>query len=156
MSGRYDDIISLPHHVSGKRRPMSMTDRAAQFSPFAALTGYDASIEEMRRLTDSYIHLAMDGQEQLNDQLVLLSQEQDAQPGIRITYFVPDERKQGGAYRTYTGHVKKVDTYEKSIVFLDGTSILFSRIYGIEFLEKSEKPTVDLQLWGIDFAEETL
>lgn len=156
MSGQYDDIMSLPHHVSRKRRPMSMTDRAAQFSPFAALTGYDASIEEMRRLTDSYIYLAMDGQEQLNDQLLRLSQERDAHPQITVTHFVPDERKQGGAYRTYTGQVKKVDTYEKSIVFLDGTSILFSRIYGMDFMENSVYPNFELPVPGIDFAEETL
>lgn len=132
MNGFYDDIIDLPHHVSKTRKQMSMIDRAAQFSPFAALTGYDASIQEMQRLTDAYVDFDVDGMAMLDEKIQRITKMLDKQPEITVTFFVPDERKSGGAYCNHTGRVKKIDTYEKAFVFDDDTMISFSRIYDID------------------------
>lgn len=131
MSGPYEDIIYLPHHVSTDRPRMSMTDRAAQFSPFAALTGYDAAIQETGRLTDRSVDLDVDGKGMLNEKLQLLLNHQAEQPEITVTYFVPDGRKSGGAYVAITGRVKKVDTYNQTVVMADGTTICFDSIYDL-------------------------
>lgn len=131
MSGKYDDIINLPHHVSSKRAPMTMIDRAAQFSPFAALTGYDAAIQETGRLTEGYIHLDESSKESLNEQLRLIQASLDEQPEISLTYFRPDERKSGGAYISITGTVRKIDQYEQAIIMSDGMAIPFEYIHAI-------------------------
>lgn len=131
MTGKYDDIINLPHHVSSRRAPMTMIDRAAQFSPFAALTGYDAAIQETGRLTEGYIHLDESSKESLNERLQLIQESLDAQPEITVTYFQPDERKTGGAYVSVTGTVKKIDEYNQGIIMTDGTAICFEYIYFI-------------------------
>ena len=104
---RYDDIIDLPHHVSATRTRMSMIERAAQFSPFAALTGYDAAIKETWRLTDQRIELSEECRAALDRKQMLLLDHIGDRPEISITYFVPDERKNGGTYVTVTGKVKK-------------------------------------------------
>lgn len=132
MSGRYDDIINLPHHVSPKRNRMSMIDRAAQFSPFAALTGYDACIQESRRLTDQQIILDIDGKNMLDEKLCRLAEHIKEQPQVTITYFVPDKRKTGGRYVEVSGRVKKLNHHEKCILMEDGTQICFESIYEIE------------------------
>ena len=131
MSGRYDDIINLPHHISPTRKRMSMIDRAAQFSPFAALTGYDASIREAGRLTDRQVDFDVDGKLMLDEKLRNLAERIKEQPEVTITYFVPDERKSGGAYVDVVGKVRKIDSHEKTIQMNDGTVINFEFIYDI-------------------------
>ena len=119
----YNDIINLPHHISTTRPQMSMMERAAQFSPFAALTGYDAAIRETGRLTDRRIELNEDAQSALDLKLRYLSENMKDAPEVTFTYFKPDERKKGGAYVEVTGVVKKMDEYEREIVLRNGTRI---------------------------------
>lgn len=128
---KYDDIIHLPHHVSSKRVPMSRLDRAAQFSPFAALTGYEAVIQETGRLTDTQAELDEGRKAELNEKLSRIFEAIGEQPQVNITYFQPDARKNGGAYVSVTGRVKKVDLYEQRILLTDGTAIPLSLIYRI-------------------------
>lgn len=132
MSGPYDDIIHMPHHVSATRPRMSIHDRAAQFSPFAALTGYDASIQEMRRVVDAPVVLDVDGVAMLNEKLQRLSSMLEERPLVTVTYFVPDPRKNGGGYVSLTGYVKRVDSHEKEVLMTDGTVIGFSDILDLE------------------------
>ena len=132
---KYDDILYLPHPVSRRRGSMSNYDRAAQFSPFAALTGFDATIEEAGRLTDRRIELDEAEKELLNEKLQEILEHIDAQPQVTITHFVYDQRKAGGAYISTTGRVKKIDTYSRTILFTDGTAIPVSEIVGI-FVEQ--------------------
>ena len=131
-TGKYEDIINLPHHVSPRRTPMSHYDRAAQFSPFAALTGYEAVIEETGRLTDSQSELAEGAEAELNEAIALILENLHIQPEVTLTCFRPDERKQGGAYITVTGRVKKVDAYERCLLLTDGTVIPLAQIAHIE------------------------
>lgn len=128
----YDDIINLPHHVSTKRPQMSMLDRAAQFSPFAALTGYDAAIKETGRLTDEKIEMDEESLNMLNMKFQLLVDALDENQEVSFTYFNPDETKAGGAYVTAMGSVKKVDDYERLITMNDGTKIPMDDVYSIE------------------------
>lgn len=130
---KYDDIIHLPHPVSSRRGRMSMIDRAAQFSPFAALTGYEDAIEETGRLTDRPVELDEDGKAMLNEKLRLVTQALPCSPRVTVTYFLPDTRKAGGAYVSVTGKIKKVDEYGQTLLMEDGTVIAFHRIYGIEY-----------------------
>lgn len=130
--GFYDDIIHLPHHTSATRPRMPAIDRAAQFSPFAALTGYDAVIQETARLTDRPAELDESRKAMLNEKLQLLLETAVEKPETVITYFVPDSRKDGGAYVRAAGRVAKVDTVRGVVVLADGTSIEFSKIYEIE------------------------
>ena len=122
MSGQYDDIIRLPHPDSPKH-PRMLYDRAAQFSPFAALTGYAGVIRETARLTDRKIELDETMLTALNERYQLLLSVLDAEPEVEITYFVPDERKSGGAYRTVSGVVKKADEFARRLTLTDGTVI---------------------------------
>lgn len=131
MSNNYDDIIQLPHHVSKTRLPMPMSDRAAQFSPFAALTGYDAAIEETGRLTENRVTLDENEIEILNTTLQAIEEQLDDEPEATITYFQPDKRKSGGAYVTTTGVVKKIDSYEQVIVLTYGLRIPIAEIIQI-------------------------
>lgn len=132
MSGQYDDIINLPHHVSTKRPQMSMLDRAAQFSPFAALTGYDSAIKETARLTDSKITLDEEELSFLNLKFQLLIDTLADEPTVTFTYFKPNELKAGGAYISVTGIVKKVEDFERIIVMQDGTKIPMDDVLDIE------------------------
>lgn len=132
VTHKYDDIIDLPHPVSSRRSRMTNYDRAAQFSPFAALTGYDGVIAETARLTDSQIELDEGGKELLNEKLRELRDTIDEQPTASFTCYQPDERKLGGAYVTVTGRVKKIDTVTRCVLLADGTVIPIDRIYGIE------------------------
>lgn len=131
MSGPYDDILHLPHHVSPKRKKMSMVDRGAQFSPFAALTGYEAAIQESGRLTDRDFELDVDGKAMLDEKIRAIRDSLSRRPEIVATYFVPDERKAGGAYRNIRGRVVKVDSFNLWLVLEDGTILDFHRIYEI-------------------------
>ncbi len=127
---KYDDIINLPHHVSSKRPRMSMIDRAAQFSPFAALTGYDAAVKETARLTDQRIELDENEKSALDERLRIAVEL--GSPEITITFFKPDERKAGGAYIATTGAIKKIDSYERLVVMKDGLKIPIDEISSIE------------------------
>ena len=132
MSGQYDDIINLPHHVSTTRPQMPMLDRAAQFAPFAALTGYDAAIKETGRLTDEKIEMDEEALNILNMKFQILVDNLHDEPEVSFTYFKPDERKAGGAYLEETGTVKKVDDFERVITMQDGTKMLMDNILNID------------------------
>ncbi len=132
MNDRYDDIIHLPHHVSKTRPQMSMMDRAAQFSPFAALTGYDAAIKETGRLTDEKIELGEETKAVLDRKQRYLSDVISVQPEITVTYFLPDERKSGGTYLSVTGKLKRIDEYERMMILTDGKKIPLDDIMDIE------------------------
>ena len=129
---KYEDIINLPHHVSATRPQMSMIDRAAQFSPFAALTGYDEAVKETARLTDARIELDDGTKIILSDKLQMAMEMADQEPIITVTYFVPDQNKAGGAYVDSTGIIKRIDEYERKVIFVDKTSIPIDDIYAIE------------------------
>lgn len=130
--GRYDDIINLPHHVSTKHPHMAPIDRAAQFSPFAALTGHDEAIKETARLTDERMELDENRKELLDARLQLLREHLGEKPTVTFTFFEPDERKSGGAYVTVTGSVKKIEEYENKIVLEEGAAIFIDDIYAVE------------------------
>ena len=132
MSEQYNDIINLPNHVSPTRPRMSMIDRAAQFSPFAALTGYDAAIKETGRLTDERIELSEESRAALDRKQQFLLDHISDHPEISVTYFVHDERKSGGAYVTVTGQVKRVDEYERQLILVDGVKIPLDEILELE------------------------
>lgn len=122
MNHPYDDIINLPHHVSERHPQMSMYNRAAQFAPFAALTGHDSAITEAARLTEAEEELSESDAEVLNRKLAYL-QSLDEKPTISVTYFVPDDKKEGGSYHTATGIVKSVEPDKGVLQFEDGTGI---------------------------------
>ena len=132
MNGKYDEIMGLPHHISKTRPQMPMSDRASQFAPFAALTGYDAAIKETGRLTDERIELDEGALTALNMKYQLLMEALDEAPEVTITYFQPDERKAGGKYLTATGAVKKVDDFERRITMQDGTKIPMDDVLSID------------------------
>ena len=129
---KYDDIIDLSHHVSSRHPQMPLADRAAQFSPFAALTGHDAAIKETARLTDAFVELDEGRKTELDEQLRLLKENQSQRPEIEVTCFQPDLKKSGGTYVTVRGRVKKVDEYNRQVVFTDGTVFSMENLYSIE------------------------
>ena len=129
---RYDDIINLPRHVSTVHPQMAVSERAAQFSPFAALTGHGDAIRETARLTDQRIELDGDSREILNKKLQLVIGRLKEQPEVAITYFVPDGRKDGGNYITVDGKIKKFDEYEGLLILPDGTKIPLDDVIEIE------------------------
>lgn len=132
MTEKYDDIINLPHHVSKKHPPMKAIDRAAQFSPFAALTGHDAAVKETARLTDKRVELDEYMKDYLSRKLQIIEDRLEDNPEIEITYFQPDQKKKGGSYVTYTGTVKKIDQFERAIIMTDGTVIPIDEIISID------------------------
>ena len=121
--GLYDDIIDLPHHVSETHPRMPMRDRAAQFSPFAALTGYGEVIRETGRITQPKIELGEDETEELNRKLKILSGSADRRPEVTVTYFRPDQMKEGGEYLTVSGKVRKIDGFKRAILMENGPEI---------------------------------
>ena len=129
---KYNTIMNLQHHVSKTRPQMPMSDRAAQFAPFAALTGYDAAIKETGRLTDERIELDEEALTTLDMKYQLLMDALDDAPVVTITYFQPDERKAGGKYITATGAVKKVDDFERRITTQDGSKIPMDDVLSID------------------------
>lgn len=130
--GDYDDIIDLPHHVSETHPPMSRADRAAQFSPFAALTGYDVAARETARVTERRIELDEGVKAELNARLNCILEHLPEHPQVSITYFVPDEKKSGGAYRTVTGAVRKLDSFAKTLTLVDGTVVPMEEMVHVE------------------------
>ena len=129
---RYDDIINLPHHVSSKRPHMSLADRAAQFSPFAALTGHAAVIKETARLTDEQIELTEEAKSILDSKIQILLAALPSSPQVSITYFKPDDRKAGGEYITHTGVARKIEELSHEIVMADGLVIPIDSILKID------------------------
>lgn len=132
MTKTYDDIIHLPHHVSAIHPHMAAIDRAAQFSPFAALTGYDAAIKETARLTDKRMELDESMKDALSNNLQMIADRLKEHPEIAITYFQPDAKKNGGAYVTVINTVKKIDVYERIVVMTDGIVIPVDEIISID------------------------
>lgn len=132
MKNSYDDIINLPRPVSKTHTQMPLIERAAQFSPFAALTGHSAAIEETARLTDLRIELDETMKHALNDKLQIIAERINEQLEIQITYFQTDEKKAGGAYITAAGTMKKIDEYERVVVMRDGTAIPVDEIVSID------------------------
>lgn len=128
---RYDDIINLSHHESKSHLRMSNLNRAAQFSPFAALTGYDEAIKETARLTDRRMELDEAEKTRLDKKMKIVQEQLSCRPKIEITYFQPDERKAGGTYITTIGVVKKIDSYERTVVMQDDTRIAIEEIINI-------------------------
>lgn len=115
-SGKYDDIINLPHYVSKKYPRMSLEARSAQFAPFAALTGYDEAIRETSRLTNKKIEISEELKAILDERLLFIKLQIQSKPIVTVTYFVPDSKKDGGKYLTVTGRVLKIDEYKQKIV----------------------------------------
>ena len=123
MSDGYNDIINLPHHVSTKHPRMKMIDRAAQFSPFAALTGHGAAVSETERLTENFAEPDEYEKSIINEKLRFLAELVSQHPVAEIVYFEPDKRKDGGEYVTVTGEVKKIDSVGQSVLMTDGQRI---------------------------------
>ena len=138
MTHDYDDIINLPHYEPKHHPRMSMWNRAAQFAPFAALTGYDAAIRESGRLTDDWVGLSESGNVEMNHKMELIVSMLPEHPSVTIEYFVPDRHKAGGSYQSYTGNVKRIDEYEKHIEFTDGKKVPLDAISEIKIYEESE------------------
>lgn len=128
---RYDDIINLPRHELKTRPLMSRLNRAAQFSPFAALTGYDEAVKETARLTDKRVDLDETVKARLDEKLRLIQEQLSSEPEITVTYFQPDEKKAGGSYVTISGIVKKIDYYERAVIMKDRTRIEIDEIADI-------------------------
>lgn len=133
MNEKYKDMLHLPHPVSATHPRMSLQNRAAQFSPFAALTGYDDALKETARLTDRFIELDEDRKQEIDRQIGYLQQHRGEAVTVKITYFVPDARKDGGAYNTLEGCVQKIDENSRSLR-IQGTEIPVEKIYEIDFL----------------------
>ena len=131
MSGKYDDIIALPHPEPRTHPRMSLHDRAVQFSPFAALTGHSAAIAETGRLTDSRITLDESEMARVDAALQRLRELLPQEPVASITYFVPDERKAGGSYQTVTGAVRRIDTVNGVLLLTDRREIPIADIFDI-------------------------
>ena len=129
---RYDDIIMLPHHVSKTHPPMPAADRAAQFAPFAALTGHYDAVKEAARLTEERVELDESCKAVLDGKLQDIRRRLGEEPAVTVTYFVPDERQSGGSYETAAGCVRKIDEYERVLVLTDGTRIPVSELLEIE------------------------
>ena len=132
MSGPYDDIINLPHHTSKRHPRMPVRDRAAIFSPFAALSGHGAAIAETARLTEQRIELDEDSRAELDRRQAVLLEHMDKQPELTVTWFQPDEKKDGGAYLTTTGRLKKLKELERLLLLADGTEIPLEDVVALE------------------------
>ncbi|MCH5234621.1 MAG: YolD-like family protein [Muribaculaceae bacterium] len=130
--GKYDDIINMPHHVSDYHKPLPMANRAAQFAPFAALSGHDDAIAETVRLTESFKE-PTDDEKLLISRKILFAMKNDSQ--IRITYFIPDKIKEGGSYKMIQGFIKKWDEFDKHLILKEGTIIPVDFICDIEIRE---------------------
>ena len=132
MSGKYDDIIGLPHPTSSKHPRMPISERAAIFSPFAALSGHSAALAETARLTDQKIELDEDTKAELDRKQAVLLEHIGEQPEVMVTWFQSDERKDGGAYVTVTGRLRKIDEAERALVLLDGTRVPLEDVMELE------------------------
>lgn len=131
----YDDIIGMEHHQSKERPHMTMHDRAAQFAPFAALTGHDEAISETARVTDEKLELTESAVEDINQKLRLLAEHPEAKQRVSVTYFREDKRKKGGVYLTDIGYIRRIDAEEAFIILDSGMKIAMQDIAWIEFCE---------------------
>lgn len=131
-TGGYDDIINLPHHTSSTRPRMAIIDRAAQFSPFAALTGHSAAVKETARVTEAQMELTEDSKTLLDEKLQMIMELLPSEPEATITWFEPDEKKAGGAHIEVTGHVIKIDTHQRAVTLANGAVIPMDRIVEID------------------------
>lgn len=131
-SHKYDDIIDLRPPTSERHPRIPLYDRAAQFAPFAALTGHNAAISETARLTDERLELSDDAKDNLNQKLQMIEELSEPEVPVSVTYFVPDEKKKGGRYITKTGFIKRIDEYERNVVFRDKTLIPIDEIIEIQ------------------------
>ena len=132
MTRRYDDIITLPHPCSAKHRPMERIGRAAQFAPFAALSGYDDAVRETARLTDRQLEMDEEGLSLMDEKLHALLEIIRDQPQITITFFEPDRQKAGGAYLSVTGRIRRVDEINRQLILTDRTVIAMDAICEID------------------------
>lgn len=132
MSGPYDDLLLLPHHVSGAHPPLSRAARAAQFAPFAALSGYGESLRETARQTDRQMGLGESEQAELDEKLRFLCGLLPERPAVTLTRFVPDARKEGGAYVTLSGRLRRIDPVARLLVLADGTRCPFDQLCALE------------------------
>lgn len=130
---KYKDILYLPHHISPTHRRMTMAERAAQFSPFAALVGYEEAIQETGRVVDQRIELSEDEKAVLDRkrQVILAALERGERPEVTVTYFQPDQKKDGGEYVRHTGIVKKYKEAQNALAFIDGTEIPLRSIFDL-------------------------
>ena len=128
---KYDDIINMPHHISKKHPRMSLENRSAQFAPFAALTGYEDEVEETARITDKKIEITDEIKSTINMRLQIIQEKINTKPKVTIKYFIPDNKKEGGSYKTVTSNVLKIDQYKKLVVLKDNTKIFISDIINI-------------------------
>ena len=135
MNPKYSKLQNITRPQYPDLPPMSIEDRAAQFSPFAAVVGYDDAVEETARFTDSMIELSEDEVVLLNGALAKIRESIDEKPQIRVTYFVPDAKKDGGEYVSKTGIVKRIDEYENVLIFTDGDKVAVSSIIKVEFVD---------------------
>lgn len=133
-TNKYEDIMDLPRPVSTKHPRMSIHDRAAQFSAFAALTGHKAAIQETERFVDKKIELDENAIQMLNEKLIMVYELMDQHPEVTVTYFIKDSYKDGGKYVTISGYVKKMDVYHQRMVFEDGMSVSVEDILEIEIV----------------------
>lgn len=132
---KYDDIINLPHHTSPARQPMSRISRAAQFAPFAALTGFEDCTDEAARLTSEKPELTETMQNELNEKLRIITERIDERPEVTVTFFIPDALKEGGAITLFSGYVRRVDEIERKMIFTDRTEIWLDNILKISMGE---------------------
>lgn len=137
MKGPYDDIIDMEHHTSSVHRHMSMIERAAQFSPFAALTGYGDQVKEAARMTQQRIILSEQQKEELDRSFREISNRIKDKPEVSIRWFEEDERKDGGLFREKTGNIRMIDPYGRMLIFADGTEIRMDDITELSVIEES-------------------
>lgn len=138
MSQRYEDIIALPRHRSLRHAPMPRIGRAAQFAPFAALTGYDAAVQETARLTQRQLEVDEEGLMLMDEKLHALLEIIRGQPQVTITFFEPDAKKAGGAYLSVTGRIRRVDEINRQIILTDRTVIDMDSVCEIDCVLQSE------------------
>lgn len=131
MNG-YEDIMNLRRPQYPDHPPMSIHDRAAQFSPFAALVGYDDAVAETARLTDRRREISEEELRELNESIASLSECIATRPLVTVDYFIPDARKEGGRYEKKTGNLRTIDTYHREVVFVDGEKISLDLMYAIK------------------------
>ena len=151
---RYDDILEREHHVSMVHPQMPLSQRAAQFAPYAALTGYDAAILETARLTLERAELDENRKAELDAQLRRLRDALPEQPELTAVWFVPDERKEGGAYVAHTGRLRRIDEYRRVLQFTDGTEVPLDELFRLDDGPEEAFPAEALEEWPEDWSED--
>lgn len=153
MTEDYEDIIRLPHHVSQRHPRMSAMARAAQFAPFAALTGHEAALAETRRLTEGRIELSEEEAERLDARLQQLRAVLEEDPRVTVEYFRPDDKKEGGACLTYSGHLRRIDEQRRLLIFAEGTQIPIPELLDIERIDTAQIDTARFDTVRSDIEE---